>query len=59
MVAPAAAHAAGDPVEGPPRRPSVAPGSAAIASAGGSRHRISGVGTGASDITSTSASMRA
>jgi hypothetical protein len=59
MAAPAAAHAAGDPVDGPPRRPSVVPGSAAIASTGGLRHRTSGVGTGASRIASTSTSMRA
>ena len=58
-AAPAAAHAAGDPVAGPPRRASVAPGSAATASTCGLRHRTSGVGTGASDIASTSASIRA
>ena len=59
MAAPAAAHAAGDPVDGPPRRPSAVPGSAAIASTGGLRHRTSGVGTGARAIASTSTSMRA
>ena len=46
-AAPAAAHAAGDAVDGSPRRPSAVPRSAASASTGGFRQRISGVGTGA------------
>ena len=52
-----AAHAADDAVDGSPRRPSAVPGSAASASTGGVRHRISGVGTGAIAIASTSTSM--
>ena len=59
LAAPAAAHAAGDAVDGSPRRPSAFPGTAAIASTGGLRHRTSGVGTGARAIASTSMSMRA
>jgi hypothetical protein len=35
MAAPAAAHAAGEAVDGSPRRPSAVPGAAAIASTGG------------------------
>ena len=46
-AAPAAAHAAGDAVDGSPRRPSAVPGRAASASTGGFRHRTSGVGIGA------------
>jgi hypothetical protein len=56
--APAAAHAADDAVEGSPRRPSAVPARAASASTGGFRHRISGVGTGAIAIASTSTSVR-
>src|SRR6185437_9563325 len=55
---PAAAHAAGDAVDGSPRRPSAVPGRAASASTGGLRHRISGVWTGAIAIASTSTSVR-
>ena len=56
MAAPAAAHAAGDAADGSPRRPSALPGTAAIASTGGSRQRIAGVGIGAMAIARTSTS---
>ncbi len=59
MAAPAAAQAAGDAVDGSPRRPIVLPARAANARTGGSRHRISGVGTGASVMASTSRSALA
>jgi hypothetical protein len=51
------AHAAGDAVDGSPRRPSAIPGTAASASTGGLRHRTSGVGIGAIAIAWTSTSV--
>ena len=58
MAAPAAAHAAGDAVEGSQRWPTASPGRAASASAGGLFHRIFGVGIGTIDIAPTSTSVR-
>jgi hypothetical protein len=58
MAAPAAAHATGEAVDRSARRPSGIPGTAASASTGGFRHRISGVGTGAIVIASTSTLAR-
>src|SRR3954447_681521 len=57
-VAPAAAHAAEDAVDGSPRWPSAVPGTVASASTSGSRQRMCGVGTGAIAIASTSTSVR-
>ena len=57
-AAPAAAHTAGEEVDGSPRRPSALPGRAASASTGGFRQRTSGVGIGAMAIASTSTSVR-
>lgn len=55
---PAAAHAAGDAVDGSPRWPSAVPGGAASASTGGFRHKTCGVWIGAKAIASTSTSVR-